>query len=277
MVGFQEFKTNALIYLKMKNDRSLKFTSLKIIIAVIISLFIHLIFFSKFNFNQLFISKNTEQSDELEIFVTRKIEKAINQTEVQKQIKTDDSEKKLLNKTPIKKEKEVKQVTDDDLSKNSKSIQNEEVVAQKKPIDKKKILSNLSQLDFNVKPQTQNENLRIKNISAKSPEYIYRLYFEAWKKKVERMGSMNYPEAAKINNSFSNLVMKVTINSNGLVHNIAIIKSSGNEDLDIAAADIVKNGSPYAPFSEQMKREVDQVNITRIWKFIEDQNFSTAQ
>ena len=260
----------------MKNDSSIKFTPIKITIAVIISLILHLVFFTNFNFKQLFISKNNNQSDELEIFVTRKIEKAINQTKVQKQIKTDDSEKKLLNKTPIKKEKEVKQVIEDDLSKNSKSIQNE-VVAQKKPIDKKKILSNLSQLDFNVKPQTQNENLRIKNISAKSPEYIYRLYFEAWKKKVERMGSMNYPEAAKINNSFSNLVMKVTINSNGLVHNIAIIKSSGNEDLDIAAADIVKNGSPYAPFSEQMKREVDQVNITRIWKFIEDQNFSTAQ
>ena len=88
---------------------------------------------------------------------------------------------------------------------------------------------------------------------------------------------MNYPEAAKINNSFSNLVMKVTINSNGLIHKIVIIKSSGNEELDIAAADIVRNGSPYAPFSEQMKREVDQVNITRIWKFIEDQNFSTSQ
>ena len=261
----------------MKNDSSIKFTPLKITIAVVISLILHLVFFTNFNFNQLFISKNTDQSDELEIFVTQKIEKAINQTEVQKQIKTDDSEKKLLNKAPVKKEKEVKQLTEDDLSKNSKSTQIEEVVAQKKQIDKKKILSNLSQLDFNVKPQTKNENLRIKNISAKSPEYIYRLYFEAWKKKVERMGSMNYPEAAKINNSFSNLVMKVTINSNGLVHNIAVIKSSGNEDLDIAAADIVKNGSPYAPFSEQMKREVDQVNITRIWKFIEDQNFSTAQ
>ena len=258
----------------MKNDSSIKFTPLKITIAVIISLILHLVFFTNFNFNQLFISKNTNQSDELEIFVTPKIKKPINQTKVQKQIKTDGSEKKLLNNTL---EKEVKQVIEDDLSTNSKRIQNEEVVAPKKLIDKKKILSNLSQLDFNVKPQTQNENLRIKNISAKSPEYIYRLYFEAWKKKVERMGSMNYPEAAKINNSFSNLVMKVTINSNGLVHNIAIIKSSGNEDLDIAAADIVKNGSPYAPFSEQMKREVDQVNITRIWKFIEDQNFSTAQ
>ena len=261
----------------MKNDSSIKFTPLKITIAVIISLILHLVFFTNFNFNQLFISKNTNQSDELEIFVTPKIKKPINQTKVQKKIKTDTTEKKLLNNTLVKKEKEVKQAIMDDLSTNSKRIQNEEVVAPKKPIDKKRILSNLSQLDFNVKPQAQNENLRIKNISAKSPEYIYRLYFEAWKKKVERMGSMNYPEAAKINNSFSNLVMKVTINSNGLVHNIAIIKSSGNEDLDIAATDIVRNGSPYAPFSEQMKREVDQVNITRIWKFIEDQNFSTAQ
>ena len=77
----------------MKNDRSIKFTPIKITIAVIISLILHLVFFTNFNFNQLFISKNTEQSDELEIFVTRKIEKAINQTEVQKQIKTDDSKK----------------------------------------------------------------------------------------------------------------------------------------------------------------------------------------
>jgi periplasmic protein TonB len=261
----------------MKNDSSIKFTPLRITIAIIISLILHLVFFTNFNFNKLFISKNNDQSDELEIIVTQKIEKTISQTKVQKQLKIETTEKKLSNNTLVKKEEEITQEIEDDLPTNSKRIQNEEVVAQKKLIDKKKILSNLSQLDFDVKPQTQNENLRIKNISAKSPEYIYRLYFEAWKKKVERMGSMNYPEAAKINNSFSNLVMKVTINSNGLIHNIAIIKSSGNKDLDIAATDIVRNGSPYAPFSQQMKREVDQVNITRIWKFIEDQNFSTAQ
>ena len=157
----------------MKNDSSIKFSPLKITIAVVISLILHLVFFTNFNFKQLFISKNNNQSDELEIFVTRKIEKPINQTKVQKQIKTDDSEKKLLNKTPIKKEKEVKQVIEDDLSKNSKSMQNEEVVAQKKPIDKKKILSNLSQFDFNVKPQTQNENLRIRNIFWRLSGYIF--------------------------------------------------------------------------------------------------------
>ena len=87
----------------MKNDSSIKFTPIKITIAVIISLILHLVFFTNFNFKQLFISKNNNQSDELEIFVTQKIEKTTNQTKVQKQIKTDDSEKKLSNKMSVKK------------------------------------------------------------------------------------------------------------------------------------------------------------------------------
>ncbi len=68
---------------------------------------------------------------------------------------------------------------------------------RKKTLDKNKILSNVSKLSLNNAP-IPNEKIRIKNISAKSPEYVYRLYFEAWKKKVERMGAMNYPDAAKI-------------------------------------------------------------------------------
>ena len=258
----------------MKNDRYLKFTTLKITIAVIISLSLHLIFFTKFEFNELFTSKNNDQANELEIFVTSKKEKDINQTKPEKITKPSNLKKKLSNNKREKKDIESKPIIKEDLVTNSQNITKEEVVS-KRLIDKTKILSNLSKINLNV--ETQNKNLRIKNISAKSPEYVYRLYFEAWQKKVERMGSMNYPEAAIINNSFNNLVMKVTINSNGLINKIVIIKSSGSEELDIAAAEIVRNGSPYAPFSEQMKREVDQVNITRIWKFIVDQNFSTTQ
>ena len=56
----------------MKNDSSIKFTPLKITIAVVISLILHLVFFTNFNFNQLFISKNTDQSDELEKTPTKK-------------------------------------------------------------------------------------------------------------------------------------------------------------------------------------------------------------
>ena len=76
----------------MKNDCSIQFTHLNITIAVVISLILHLVFFTNITFNQLIISKHTDQSYELDIFVTRKIEKAINLTEVQVQIKNNDSE-----------------------------------------------------------------------------------------------------------------------------------------------------------------------------------------
>ena len=166
------------------------------------------------------------------------------------------------------KEKNLKEIKKDETSlATNKSV-------TKNPLDKNKILSNLSKLDFKANEKISNKKLRIKNISAKSPEYIYRLYFEAWKKKVERMGAMNYPDAAKLNKSFSNLILKVVLNSNGSIDDIAIIKTSGNQVLDKAAMDIVKNGSPYAPFSEQMEKEVDQVSITRIWKFTEDINLT---
>ena len=80
----------------MKNDRYLKFTTLKITIAVIISLSLHLIFFTKFEFNELFTSKNNDQANELEIFVTSKKEKDINQTKPKKITKPNNFEKKLI-------------------------------------------------------------------------------------------------------------------------------------------------------------------------------------
>lgn len=261
----------------MNNDSNLKFTAFKITIAIIISLILHLVFFAKFDFTEFFKTKNSYQANELEILVTSEIEKNIEESKEEQLTKSNNNKKKLSNAKLDKKNLKIKPIVKENLvEKNQKKIR-EQVVIEKNSLDKIKILSNLSDMDLNVKPQTKNKSVRIKSISAKSPEYIYRLYFEAWKKKVERMGSMNYPNAAKINNSFSNLIMKVTINSSGTVHNISIIKSSGNDALDLAASEIVKSGSPYAPFSEQMKREVDKVNITRVWKFIEDQSFSSTK
>ena len=80
----------------MKNDRYLKFTTLKILIAVIFSLFLHLIFFTKFEFNDFFISKNNNQANELEIFVISKKEKDINQTKSEKITKPNNFEKKII-------------------------------------------------------------------------------------------------------------------------------------------------------------------------------------
>ncbi len=256
----------------MNNDSKIKFTSFNIILAIFLSLVLHLIFFTKFNLFDLLNTVDSYETNELEIFVTPEEKKGNNEKKSEKLIKSDDNLINLNKNQPSKKEKEIPPELDKTTQK-IESPSDKKIEVQKKILDKNKILSNVSKLSLNNAP-IPNEKIRIKNISAKSPEYVYRLYFEAWKKKVERMGAMNYPDAAKIKNRFSNLIMKVIINSNGSIYDISIIKSSGKAKLDEAAIDIVRNGSPYAPFSDQMKKEVDQVSITRIWKFTEDKSFT---
>lgn len=260
----------------MNNDSKIKFTSFNIILAIFLSLVLHLIFFTKFNLFDLLNTVDRYETNELEIFVTPEEKKGNNEKKSEKLIKSDDNLINLNKNQPSKKEKEIPPELDKTTQKNDQKIESpsdKKIEERKKTLDKNKILSNVSKLSLNNAP-IPNEKIRIKNISAKSPEYVYRLYFEAWKKKVERMGAMNYPDAAKIKNRFSNLIMKVIINSNGSIYDISIIKSSGKAKLDEAAIDIVRNGSPYAPFSDQMKKEVDQVSITRIWKFTEDKSFT---
>ena len=101
---------------------------------------------------------------------------------------------------------------------------------------------------------------------------MYKLYFESWKRKVERMGSMNYPESAKNLGLFGSLVMTVSLDSEGIIQKMTINKSSGKKDLDQAALDIVLMGEPYAKFSARMKDEIDFVTITRTWKFSKNHN-----
>jgi len=260
----------------MNNDSKIKFTSFNIILAIFLSLVLHLIFFTKFNLFDLLNTVDRYETNELEIFVTPEEKKGNNEKKSEKLIKSDDNLINLNKNQPSKKEKEISPELDKTPQKNDQKIESpsdKKIEVQKKILDKNKILSNVSKLSLN-NASIPNEKIRIKNISAKSQEYVYRLYFEAWKKKVERMGAMNYPDAAKIKNRFSNLIMKVIINSNGSIYDISIIKSSGKAKLDEAAIDIVRNGSPYAPFSDQMKKEVDQVSITRIWKFTEDKSFT---
>ena len=107
---------------------------------------------------------------------------------------------------------------------------------------------------------------RTRVISSQTKERDYQSYFQSWKNKVEKIGALNYPKAARsgINET---LVMTVTLNQSGEVINIQMNKSSGVKDLDDAAENIVRLGSPYAPFPESFKEKLDTLRIRRVWRF----------
>jgi len=107
---------------------------------------------------------------------------------------------------------------------------------------------------------------RTRVISSQTKERDYQSYFQSWKNKVEKIGALNYPKAARsgINET---LIMTVTLNQSGEVINIQMNKSSGVKGLDDAAENIVRLGSPYAPFPESFKEKLDTLQIRRVWRF----------
>ncbi len=111
-----------------------------------------------------------------------------------------------------------------------------------------------------------NKRPRKKNLGARVEEYRFAQYVEDWRLKVERVGTLNYPEAAK-GKLFGSLILSVTITSDGNVVKIEIDRSSGHRILDAAARRIVQMASPYAAFPPDIRRDYEQIEITRTMTF----------
>lgn len=101
------------------------------------------------------------------------------------------------------------------------------------------------------------------------------LYLEAWRQKVERIGNLNYPAAARNQKIYGKLQLTVSIRADGSLEKVMIDKSSGSKILDDAAIDIVKLAAPYARFSKEMKTTTDILDITRTWTFTQEDALST--
>ncbi|VAW97311.1 Ferric siderophore transport system, periplasmic binding protein TonB [hydrothermal vent metagenome] len=106
-----------------------------------------------------------------------------------------------------------------------------------------------------------------KYISSRTKEYRFASYEEAWRAKVERIGNLNFPDEAKRAKLSGNLRLAVTINADGSVQDIQIRKPSGHKVLDDAAVRIVRLAAPYARFPEDIRKDYDQLVITRTWQF----------
>ncbi len=114
---------------------------------------------------------------------------------------------------------------------------------------------------------------RKKFISASTKEYEYAAYMDAWRKKVERVGNLNYPEEAKELNLSGSLQLDVALNKDGTINQITIRRSSGEKVLDDAAIRIVELAAPYAKFPKNIENQIDILHILRTWQFINNKSF----
>lgn len=117
---------------------------------------------------------------------------------------------------------------------------------------------------FNTFTNRKNE----KFTSPNTKEYSYAAYQNTWRKKIERMGARHFPKQAYQEKIFGRLMVDVAINANGTIHQVKIKKSSGHKILDEAALRIAHLAAPFAPFSDEIRREkYDILHITCWWNF----------
>ena len=121
-----------------------------------------------------------------------------------------------------------------------------------------------AQIDRNL--DAYQKRPRKKFIGASATEYRFAQYEEDWRQKVERVGTVNYPAAAR-GKYYGNLRMTVTLRPDGNVESIELDRSSGLKLLDDAAFRIVRMASPYAVFPPDIRRDTDLLVITRTWFF----------
>ena len=104
-------------------------------------------------------------------------------------------------------------------------------------------------------------------LGARAEEYRFAAYVEGWRSKVERVGNLNYPEAARAGRLYGSLLLTVSIKADGSIEKIEINRSSGKKVLDAAAVRIVQLAAPYAVFPGDIRRDTDIIEITRTWTF----------
>jgi len=112
-------------------------------------------------------------------------------------------------------------------------------------------------------------------VSARTQEFKYANYMAEWVKKVERVGNLNYPDAARREGISGKLLLDVALNPDGSVRNISVVKTSGHAVIDDAAIRIVRLAGPYPPFPPEISKEADVLHITRTWEFSTTHNLTS--
>ena len=93
------------------------------------------------------------------------------------------------------------------------------------------------------------------------------VYLTDWAQKVERVGNENFPEAAIRDQITGSLRLETTIRADGSLIEANILQGSGHSVLDQAALSIIKLSAPFKPFTQEMRKDTDQIVIIRTWHF----------
>ena len=90
-------------------------------------------------------------------------------------------------------------------------------------------------------------------------------YLNSWQRKVETIGFYETNRISFEQDSMTRI--KAVINAEGELVEAQILQSSGSDEIDNLAMNILKEASPFLPFDDQMLSMYEFIEIVRDWNF----------
>ncbi len=92
-------------------------------------------------------------------------------------------------------------------------------------------------------------------------------YLDAWRQRIEQTGTLHYPKGVG-KKLYGKVQVSVTIRADGSVAHVEIDQPSSEPLLNQAVRRIIQLASPFATFTPDMRKQVDELTITRTWHFV---------
>lgn len=105
-------------------------------------------------------------------------------------------------------------------------------------------------------------------IAADTRESDVAVYLDSWRRKIERVGTMNFPDVARRQKLSGTPVIEVTIGADGKLLQTVVRRSSGHTEIDEAAMRILKLAAPFDPFPGELTVKHDEIRIAYEWQFL---------
>ena len=153
------------------------------------------------------------------------------------------------------------------------------LIKKKKPVPQKSpdliadYVADLQQQIVDVEAELDEQNKlyakrpKARFITASTQRTPDALYLDAWTKKIEKFGNLNYPDKARRNKLEGQLILSVALSPDGHIIDVIIRKSSGHKILDDAAKRIVELAAPFAAVPKDVLQGNNRLVITRTWQF----------
>jgi len=129
--------------------------------------------------------------------------------------------------------------------------------------------------DFGMRPNADGVELRLRGkrrrqlwIAADTRAADVAEYLDGWRRHVERIGTVNFPSAARLSGPSGTPIVQVTIDADGRLAGMRVSRSSGNPAIDEAAIRILRLAAPFAPFPRKLAAKHDQIRIAYQWEFL---------